>query len=75
MCPKDADKIANSVDSDQTAPLGSSLIRFYTLRNLGLHCLLRPSCPIFSSPGQSPGRAIVQTPALASVAVSALAKC
>ena len=22
MCPKDADRIANSVDSDQTAPLG-----------------------------------------------------
>ena len=30
MCPKDADKIANSVDPDQT---------------LGLHCLPRPICP------------------------------
>ena len=30
---------------------------------------------IFSSPGHSPGRAIVLPPALALVAVSALAKC
>ena len=31
-CQEDADGMANSVDPDQTAPLG-------------LHCLLRPVCP------------------------------
>ena len=36
MCPKDADLMANSVGSDQTAPLGSYL---------GLHSLPRPFCP------------------------------
>ena len=30
---KDVDRIANSVDPDQTAP------------DLGLHCLPRPACP------------------------------
>ena len=34
--PKDAEGIANSVDPDQTAPLGA---------DLGLHCLPRPVCP------------------------------
>ena len=34
MSPKDADRMANSVDLDQTAPLG-----------LGLHCLPRPIIP------------------------------
>ena len=34
MHPKDADRMANSVDCDQT---DSS--------DLGLHCLLRPICP------------------------------
>ena len=32
MSPKDADRMANSVDPDQTAP------------DLGLHCLPRPVC-------------------------------
>ena len=36
MHPKDAEGIANSVDPDQTAPLGA---------DLGLHCLPRPVCP------------------------------
>ena len=35
MHPKDADKMANSVDLDQTAPLEQS--------DLGLHCLARPA--------------------------------
>ena len=34
MHPKDAARIAKSVDPDQTAPL-----------DLGLHCLPRPICP------------------------------
>ena len=34
---KDANGIANSEDSDQTAPQGQS--------DLGLHCLPRPVCP------------------------------
>ena len=34
---KDANGIANSEDTDQTAPLGAV--------NLGLHCLPRPICP------------------------------
>ena len=29
MCPKDAVEISNSVDPDQTAPEGSSLIQVY----------------------------------------------
>ena len=36
MSPKDADGMAESVDPDQTAPLGSTL---------GLHCLPGPICP------------------------------
>ena len=37
MCPEDADGMANSVDPDQTAPLGAV--------SVGLHCLSRPICP------------------------------
>ena len=37
MHPKDADGMANSVDPDQTAPLGSG-----SGSDLGLHCLPRP---------------------------------
>ena len=37
MCPKDAEGIANSVDSDKTDPQEQS--------DLGMHCLLRPICP------------------------------
>ena len=37
MNPKDADRMANSVDPDQTAPQEQS--------DLGLHCLLRHVCP------------------------------
>ena len=36
MCPEDADGMANSVDPDQTAPLGAVPV--------GLHCLPRPIC-------------------------------
>ena len=36
--PKDADGMANSVDLDQTAPLGAE-------SDLGPHCLPRPVCP------------------------------
>ena len=35
----DADGMANSVEPDQTAPLGA------VQSDLGLHCLLRPVCP------------------------------
>ena len=35
---KDADRITNRVDTDQTAP-----------SDLGLHCLLRPICPNISN--------------------------
>ena len=38
MPSKDAEGIANSVDPDQTAPLGA-------VSELGLHCLPRPVCP------------------------------
>ena len=38
MHPKDAEGIANSVDLDQTAPLGQEQ------SDLGLHCLPRPVC-------------------------------
>ena len=41
MCPKDVDKIANSVDPDQT---GNSVDPDQTA-DLGLHCLPRPICP------------------------------
>ena len=37
MSPNDADGMANSVDPDQTAPLGAA--------DLGLHCLPRHICP------------------------------
>ena len=37
MHPKDADRMANSVDPDQTAPK--------ELSDLGQHCLPRPACP------------------------------
>ena len=36
---KDANGMANSVDLDQTAPLGKEQ------SDLDLHCLLRPNCP------------------------------
>ena len=42
MHPKDAEGIANSVDPDQTAPLGAVLEE---QSDLGLHCLPRPICP------------------------------
>ena len=38
---KDADRITNRVDTDQTAPEEQS--------DLGLHCLLRPICPNISN--------------------------
>ena len=38
MHPKDADRIANSVDPDQTASLEEQY-------GHGLHCLPRPVCP------------------------------
>ena len=38
MHTKEAEEIANSVDPDQTAP-------FKEQSDLGLHCLLRPTCP------------------------------
>ena len=44
ICPKDADGMANSVDPDQTAPLGA-VWSGSTLFDLGLHCLLRCVCP------------------------------
>ena len=37
MSPKDADRMANSVDPDQTGPLEQS--------DQGLHCLPRTNCP------------------------------
>ena len=37
MSPEDADRMTNSVDPDQTAPLEQS--------DLGIHCLPRPVCP------------------------------
>ena len=37
MPPKDVDRMANSVDPDQTAPLEQS--------DQNLHCLLRHTCP------------------------------
>ena len=53
MCPKAVDEIANSVDPDQTAPLGavrSGSALFAEIRLLlqeqsdqGLHCLLFPN--------------------------------
>ena len=42
MCSKDADGMANSVDPDQTAPLGAALEE---QSDLSLHCLPRPVCP------------------------------
>ena len=38
MCPNNADKMANNVDPDQTAPREEQ-------SDLGLHCLLRPVRP------------------------------
>ena len=38
VSPNDADGLANSVDPDQTAPVGA-------VSDLGLHCLLRPIRP------------------------------
>ena len=35
MCPKNADRMVKSADTDQTAPDS----------DLGLHCLHRPVCP------------------------------
>ena len=51
MHPKDADRMANSVDHDQTAPLeavwsgANSVDPDQEQSDLGLHCLLRPDCP------------------------------
>ena len=42
MSPNDADGMANSVDPDQTAPLGAVLEE---QSDLGLHCLPRHICP------------------------------
>ena len=39
MCPKDADRMANNVGPDQTAPLEQS--------DLGMYLLFRSICPIF----------------------------
>ena len=45
MNPKDADGKANSVDSDQTAPLKQSDLGMHFKQCYeGLHCLLRPMC-------------------------------
>ena len=41
MSPKDADRMANSVDPDQTAPLGGAEEQ----SDQGLHCLPRQICP------------------------------
>ena len=41
MSPNDAARIANSVDPDQTAPLGA----VEEQSDLGLHCLPRHICP------------------------------
>ena len=38
MPPKDADRLANRVDPDQTAPCKEQ-------SGLDLHCLLKPICP------------------------------
>ena len=40
MCPKYADRVANSVDPDQAAPIG-----LLEQSDLGLHCLHTPVCP------------------------------
>ena len=63
--------MANSVDTDLTAPFGAvrSGSALFAQDCLSLHL------SIFSSPGQSAGRAIVLTLASALVAGSALAKC
>ena len=50
MLPKDAEGISNSVDPDQTAPLGAVLTMIRLLlweqSDLSLHCLARPICPL-----------------------------
>ena len=56
-------KVANNLDPDEVA--------HHEPPHLDLHCL---QIQLFNSPGQSPGRAIVLPPALASAAASALAK-
>ena len=41
MRPKVADRLANIVDPDQTAPSGA----VQEQSDLGLHCMPRPICP------------------------------
>ena len=42
MHPKDGDRMANTADPDQTAPLGGLFL--WEQSDLGLHCLLRSIC-------------------------------